>query len=236
MTLKCLIVDDELMARKALERLCEKRTELNIVAACDSAEIALEILANQEIDLLFLDVEMSGLSGLQLLDNLPYLPVVIMTTSKTEYAFEAFQYQVSDYLKKPITLPRFMQAIDKILEKYLAENPQNTRSNNTNDINDIFVKEDGRHIRLAYNDILYIENVGDYVKIRTEKNSHVVYATMKTFEEKLPNYLFFRVHRSFIVHLGKIVDIEESNLVVADKVIPISRANKSDLMDKLNML
>ena len=100
MTLKCLIVDDELMARKALERLCDKRNELEVTAICEDAEEALNILKSQEIDLLFLDVELPGLNGLQLLDQLPYMPVVIMTTSKTEYAFDAFQYQVNDYLKK----------------------------------------------------------------------------------------------------------------------------------------
>jgi DNA-binding LytR/AlgR family response regulator len=102
--------------------------------------------------------------------------------------------------------------------------------------NDIFIKEDGRYIRLVYDDILYIENVGDYAKVRTSKNSHVVYATMKILEDKLPQVKFFRVHRSFIVNLSKIVDIEDSNLVIADKVIPISRANKSDLMQRLNLL
>jgi DNA-binding LytR/AlgR family response regulator len=231
MTLKCLIIDDELMARKALERLCEKRSELEIISICENAEKALIILNNQAIDLIFLDVEMSGISGLQLLDSLSYLPIVIMTTSKTDYAFDAFQYQVSDYLKKPITQPRFMQAIDKVLEKNNISN-QPVRA----DTDDIFIKEDGRYIRLAYDDILYIENLGDYAKIRASKNSHVVFTTMKTLEEKLPHATFFRVHRSFIVNLSKIVDIEDSNLVIADKVIPISRANKSDLMQRLNLL
>jgi DNA-binding LytR/AlgR family response regulator len=231
MALKCLIIDDELMARKALERLCEKRSELEIISICESAEEALTILNNQAIDLIFLDVEMSGISGLQLLDSLSYLPIVIMTTSKTDYAFDAFQYQVSDYLKKPITQPRFMQAIDKALEKHNASN-QPLRA----DTNDIFIKEDGRYIRLAYDEILYVENLGDYAKVRTSKNNHVVYTTMKTLEDKLPQAKFFRVHRSFIVNLSKIVDIEDSNLVIADKVIPISRANKSDLMQRLNLL
>ncbi len=231
MKLTCLIIDDELMARKALERLCEKRPELQIVAICENAEDALVILNNQEIDMIFLDVEMSGLTGLQLLDNLSYLPSIIMTSSKTEYAFDAFQYQVSDYLKKPITLPRFTQAVDKIVEKHQAilNTPQSIA-------NDIFIKEDGRYIRLDYGDILYIENVGDYVSVRTPKNTHIIYTTMKTLEEKLPANLFFRVHRSYIVNLSKIVDIEDSNLVIANKVIPISRANKAELMQHINLL
>ncbi|MFN8345308.1 MAG: LytTR family DNA-binding domain-containing protein [Spirosomataceae bacterium] len=234
MTLTCVIVDDELMARKALERLCEKRNELEVAAVCADAEEALQILQSREIDLLFLDIELPGLNGLQLLDRLPYMPVVIMTTSKTEYAYDAFQYQVHDYLKKPITLPRFMQTIDKVVEHL------NTASKFVvtpkNESNDIFVKEEGRYIRLAYQDILYIENVGDYAKIKTHQGSHVIYTTMKTLEEKLPTSIFFRVHRSFIINLSKIVDIEESNLVVDDKVIPISRANKPELMERINLL
>jgi DNA-binding LytR/AlgR family response regulator len=232
MTLKCVIVDDELMARKALERLCEKREELEVVALCEDAEAALKVLQSQEIDLLFLDVELPGLNGLQLLDQLPYMPVVIMTTSKTEYAFDAFQYQVNDYLKKPITMPRFMQAIDKVIENQKKK----TTTAPKIESNDIFVKEEGRYIRLAYQDILYIENVGDYAKIRTHNSSHVIYTTMKTLEEKLPATIFFRVHRSFIINLSKIVDIEESNLVIGDKVIPISRANKPELMERINLL
>jgi DNA-binding LytR/AlgR family response regulator len=232
MTLKCVIVDDELMARKALERLCEKRAELEVIASCEDAEEALKMLQSQDIDLLFLDVELPGLNGLQLLDQLPYMPIVIMTTSKTEYAFDAFQYQVSDYLKKPITMPRFTQAVDKVLEKYKSKGPTSPKIES----NDIFVKEEGRYIRLAYQDILYIENVGDYAKIRTQNSSHVIYTTMKTLEEKLPTAIFFRVHRSFIINLSKIVDIEESNLVIGDKVIPISRANKPELMERINLL
>lgn len=235
MTLKCLIVDDELMARKALERLCDKRNELEVAAICEDAEEALKVLKSQEIDLLFLDVELPGLNGLQLLDQLPYMPIVIMTTSKTEYAFDAFQYQVNDYLKKPITLPRFMQAIDKILEQRSSVTAKTDTSTKI-ESNDIFVKEEGRYIRLAYQDILYIENVGDYAKIRTNRGSHVIYTTMKTLEEKLPASIFFRVHRSFIINLSKIVDIEESNLVIEEKVIPISRANKPELMERINLL
>lgn len=230
-TLNCLIVDDELMARKSLERLCAKRSELTLVAVCENGTDALEMLQNTAIDLLFLDIEMPGLTGLQLLDQLAYLPMVVVTTSKTDYAFDAFQYQAVDYLKKPIAMPRFMQAVDRVLEKV-----QTTPVQPTATPDDIFVKADGRYIRLAFNDLLYIENLGDYVKIRTTTHHHVVHTTMKQLEEKLPTQCFFRVHRSFIINLSKIVDIEDTNLVIMDKVIPISRANKPELMEKLNLL
>ncbi|OZI09475.1 DNA-binding response regulator [Siphonobacter sp. BAB-5385] len=234
MKLKCVIVDDELMARLSLERLCEKREELEIIGIFDQSTEGLNFLREKIVDVLFLDVEMPGLSGLELLDQLSYMPSVILTTSKTEYAFDAFQYQVTDYLKKPISLPRFMQAVDKVIDKKSAVKapvvPKNT------DPNEIYVKTEGRYIRIEYDNILYVENVGDYVKIRTNQGSHIVYATMKNLEEKLNPKFFFRVHRSFIINLSKIVDIEESNLVIADKVIPISRANKPELLEKLNIL
>lgn len=229
MKLKCIIVEDEIMARKSLQRLCEQHESLLLIAAFENAEDALAFLATEEVDLIWLDVEMPGLSGFGLLENLTSMPQVIMTTTKTEYAFNAYQYQVTDYLQKPITLPRFKVAVEKVLElnsRKTAVSPERQ---------EIYVKIEGRYIRLPYAEITFVENVGDYVKIFTTKNSYVVHTTMKYLEEKLGSQ-FLRVHRSFIVHLDKIVDIEENNLVIGNKVIPISRANKSELMARLNML
>ena len=229
MKLKCIIVEDEIMARKSLQRLCEQHDSLQLIAAFENAEDALAFLATEEVDLIWLDVEMPGLSGFGLLENLTSMPQVIMTTTKTEYAFDAYQYQVTDYLQKPITLPRFKVAVEKVLElnsRKTAVSPERQ---------EIYVKIEGRYIRLPYAEITFVENVGDYVKIFTTKNSYVVHTTMKYLEEKLGSQ-FLRVHRSFIVHLDKIVDIEENNLVIGNKVIPISRANKAELMTRLNML
>jgi DNA-binding LytR/AlgR family response regulator len=230
MKINCLIVDDEPLARQALERLCSKRPELHINQVCTNARDALTYLEGQTVDLLFLDVEMPELSGLQLLDLLPSTPLVILTTSKTDYAFDAFQYQVSDYLKKPISMPRFNQAVDKIMDtlKLAPALPK--------EAHEIYVRTDGRFVRLAFEDILYMENTGDYVKIRMKNHTHIVHTTMKNLEEKLDPRQFLRVHRTFIVNLAQIIDIEENTLVIADKVIPISRANKAELMNRLNIL
>ncbi len=229
MKLKCIIVDDELMARKALQKLCEQHQSIELVATCVNAQEALAILEQQEIELIWLDVEMPGLTGFDLLEKITSMPFVVLTTSKTEYAFDAFQYQVVDYIKKPITVPRFNLAVEKVLE--LSQKKENAQAQH----NEIYIKHDGRYIRLPYSDIQYVENVGDYVKIFTSKHSYVIHSTMKSLEEKLGKK-FLRVHRSYIVHLEKIVDIEENNLVIANKVIPISRANKSELLNRLNML
>ncbi|HEV7351134.1 LytTR family DNA-binding domain-containing protein [Telluribacter sp.] len=230
MKINCLIVDDESMARQSLERLCTKRPELTVMHVCTNGNEALQIVESRTVDLMFLDVEMPGLTGLELLDLLPYSMPVVLTTSKTEYAFAAFQYQVIDYLKKPITLPRFNQAVDKVVDtiKAAPATPPPT--------NDIYVRTDGRFVRLAFDDILYVENTGDYVKIRMNSHTHVVHTTMKNLEEKLDPRRFLRVHRTFIVNLSRIIDIEENTLVIADKVIPISRANKAELMNRINIL
>lgn len=236
MKLKCLIVDDILMARKSLQQLCAKRTELEVVEVCENAEEGLKVLNEQEIDILFLDVEMPGMTGLELLNEIPYQPTVILTTSKTEYAYDAYQYDVFDYLKKPITFPRFSQTIDKILLKYQPNDDVLGNEGGTEHTNDIYVKVEGRHVRLLYEDILFIENVGDYVKISTTKENLIVYATMKNLAEKLSKNTFLRVHRSYIVNLKKIIDIEENSIAIGSTVIPISRANKQELMNRLNVL
>ncbi|UFH54451.1 LytTR family DNA-binding domain-containing protein [Spirosoma sp. KNUC1025] len=232
MQLKCIVVDDDIMSRKSLQRLCEQHESLDLVAVCEDATQALELLSKEDVDLIWLDVEMPVLSGFDLLERLPTTPQVILTTTKTEYAFDAFQYQVTDYLKKPITQIRFKMAVEKALE--LEARSKSVRAQ-PGDQKAIYVKAEGRYIRVPYDSILYIENMGDYVKIVTTNQTFVAYTTMKSLEEKLGSQ-FLRVHRSYIIHLEKIVDIEESNLVVSTKVIPISRANKAELMNRLNLL
>ncbi|GAB2519052.1 LytR/AlgR family response regulator transcription factor [Spirosoma aerophilum] len=230
MSLNCIIVEDEPMSRKSLQRLCEQHGSLEVLGVFDNATSALDFLAEQEVDLIWLDIEMPGLSGFDLLEQLPSIPYVILTTSKIEYAFEAFQYNVTDYLKKPISMPRFKIAVEKVLDlnARAKANPSDSRK-------EIYIKTDGRYIRLPFDTISYIENTGDYVKIFTNTQTYVVYTTMKYLEEKL-GFQFLRVHRSYIVHLDKIVDIEDNTLVINNKVIPISRANKSELMNRLNLL
>jgi two-component system LytT family response regulator len=230
MVLTCIIVEDELMSRKSLQRLCEQHGSLEVLGAFDIATTALDFLAEQTVDLIWLDIELPGLTGFEMLEKLPSIPFVVLTTSKTEYAFDAFQYQVTDYLKKPITLPRFNIAVEKVLELNSRAKPNSAIGRQ-----EIYIKSEGRYIRLPFDTISYIENTGDYVKIFTPTQTHIVYTTMKYLEEKLGSQ-FLRVHRSFIVHLDKIVDIEENTLVISNKVIPISRANKSELMNRLNLL
>ena len=230
MILNCMIVDDELMARKSLERLCGKHDSLKVVKICENGKEALEVLRETEIDLLFLDVEMPELSGLELLDQSVLIPHVILTTSKTEYAYEAFQYQVVDYLKKPFNYIRFEKAVEKVITLYKKEEDYRA------DSKDIYVREDGRYVRIPFEDILYFENAGDYVSIKTTTGNHIIHGTMKGIDRRLNHPQFVKVHRSFIVNMDKIKDIEDTTLVIDKKVIPISRAHRQGLISRLNLL
>lgn len=227
--MKYAIVDDEEMSRKLLQAMCDKIPGLIPAGVGTNAIEGMNILQQNEVDLLFLDVEMPDLTGIQLLRSLPIIPQVILTTSKVEYALEAFECKVTDYLHKPISFPRFIQAVERARENYSSEGQR--------DRNDIYVKVDGRYIRISLENILYIESYGDYVIIHTEKRDRfIVHSTLKAIEEKLTNTSFLKVHRSFIVNLQKVVDIEETNLVIRDKVIPVSRAQRPVLMNLIKVL
>jgi DNA-binding LytR/AlgR family response regulator len=250
------------MARRSLEIFCARIPFLKVVTICVNATEAVEAIGLHQPDLLFLDVEMPGQTGLEMLDTLATLPQVIMTTSKTEYAFAAFNYQVTDYLKKPIAFPRFKAAVEKAVALHNCLNtPLKTdvspvpelKSPSTDstysggvdsalpntantDSNTFFFRTEGRYVRLFANDILYFEYIGDYVKVCTKTGNITIYSTMKALDEKLHYPNFVKVHRSYIVNITKIVDIEENSLVIERKVIPISRAHKAGLMAKLTVI
>jgi two-component system response regulator LytT len=223
--MNCLIVDDNPMAQKALEILCNK-LELNIVSTLNSGEDAIKYLESNPVDLLFLDIEMGGISGVELLDQLSFPPMVIFTTSKKEYAYKAFEHNAIDYLIKPVD----MQALKKAVNK--AQVLQDQKSSESN----IFIRSDGKLIRLVKDDIQYIENVGNYVKLYVEGKSYMVYSTLKYVTDKLKSDKFIKVHRSFVVNLDKIRDIEDRSIVIGDQVIPVSKSNLSLLMSRLNLL
>ena len=238
--LNCIIIDDDLMSQKQLLHLCEKTPELRVVAVCDNVSNALEAIDTHKPDLAFLDIEMPESTGLDLLDRLAVRPQVIFTTAKRDYAFDAFKYDVTDYLQKPIRLPRFREAVQKVMERHdakLSRHPQTgLQTTPTLSTDAVFIRVDGKLVRLNINDILYFENIGDYVQVKTTQKVFTIHTTMKALDERLPHPAFLRVHRSYIINVGKIVDIEENTLVIDKKVIPISRANKSALMSRLFLL
>lgn len=230
--LKVMIIDDELMARKSLEHLCEKVGSIEIVGLCESAEEALVLLDTVEVDLLFLDIEMPQLSGIEMIEKLSYLPLIIFTTSNKQYAYEAYEYDVTDFLKKPINLPRFIKSLEKAEARIKALNEITKGSEAT----EIYVKVDGRLVRIPFTSIHYFENVGDYVSIVSDLGNHIIHATMKGIDAKLNNPRLIKIHRSYIINLDRVVDIEDNTVVIGKKVIPISRAHKTILLQRLNIL
>jgi two-component system LytT family response regulator len=237
MILRSIILEDDKLARIALERLCLNHKYLKNMASFEKASDALLFLEENEIDLIWLDVEMDEMNGFDFLNKLAILPAVIMTTASTEYAYEAFQYSIVDYIHKPITKPRLNMAIAKVLEKMNSSEEvlASTSIDSTKESNNIYIKIDRKFVRLKKADISYIENFGDYVKIFTESKTFVVLTQLKILEKKLgPS--FFRVHRSYIINLNKILDVDENNLVINNKVIPISRRQKSEFLRLLNIL
>jgi DNA-binding LytR/AlgR family response regulator len=224
-----LIVDDEPIARNFLERYCEKTGNINVVGSFPDSETAYEYLRQHEVDMLFLDVEMPGDSGFQLLDKLTVMPKVILTTSKTDYAYDAFQYKVTDYLKKPFTYIRFQEAVGKAGETFSVTKNEAPKKE------DVFIKSNGKFIRLNYDDILYIESVGDYVKYCTTEKKYITHSTLKAVEEKMDKGHFMKVHRSYIVNLRKINNIEDCTLYIGDSLIPISKLLKTEVMGRINV-
>lgn len=235
MELKVIIVDDEPMSRNFLEKYCQKAGDLQVAGMFEDAASALAYLNNNVIDILFLDVEMPNLSGFELLDQLQYMPKVILTTSKTDYAFNAFQYGVADYLKKPTPYNRFLEAITKLKES-LNKAPEASAKITEPCAEEIFIKSDGKLTRLNFQDILYIESLGDYVKYFTESKNYLTLCTLKSVEEKMCNTNFMKVHRSYIVNLQKIKNIQDNALVIDDKMIPISKSFRSEVMSRINVV
>ncbi|KAA3631198.1 MAG: DNA-binding response regulator [Bacteroidetes bacterium] len=227
--MKCLIVDDDKLSRVSLERLCQKMDNLTVVGTCANGLEALEFLSANKIDLLFLDVEMPELTGVELLQSTSQLPLIIFISSKKEYAVEAFEYKelVVDYIPKPATMPRLLKALERVKQKL-----NSNESTQTKDY--IFVRSDGRFVRIKLDDLLYVENVGDYVLFKTHEEKHLVHGTLKNIAEKLQHPNFLKVHRSFIVNLSKIVDIQDNSVLIDKKIIPVSRAHRNALIDKID--
>ena len=231
--MNCLIVDDNKLARTAMKQLASHVEYLHVAGECNSAMEAYNLLQKEKIDLLLLDIEMPGMSGLELTRNLgKKRPVIIFTTVKKEYAVEAFELNVADYLIKPVQPARFIQAIDKAREI----TDSNQRELQVSDTEFVFIRDTGILKRIRTEDILFLEAMGDYVKLNTPQKFHAIHTTLKALEEKLPTGKFMRVHRSYIVALDKIESIEDGTILIGKNAIPIADAYRTALNNKLNLL
>jgi DNA-binding LytR/AlgR family response regulator len=232
-TINTLIIDDNKLARMAMAQLAMQVKELNIVAECATAMEAYQVLQEQKIQLLLLDIEMPEMSGIDLTKLLgDQGPVIVFTTGNKNYAAEAFELNVADYLVKPVTPARFLQAIEKVKE-ILNSNREQLQ---VNENEFVFVRDSSVLRRIAINDILYLEAMGDYVKLFTAQKFYAIHTTLKNVEEKLPSSKFLRVHRSYIVALGKIDSIVEGVIKMDKAAIPVADAYRSALNKRLNLL
>jgi DNA-binding LytR/AlgR family response regulator len=227
--MNCIALDDEPLALDIIEAYVKKHPELNLIARCNNADEASKVLNSQHIDLMFLDIQMPGVTGLNFVRSLKNKPLFMFTTAYSEYAIDGFELDAIDYLLKPIAYDRFEKAIEKAKEYYTIKNNSGlTESDLENDF--IFVKANQQLIKLAYGEILYVEAFADYVKIFLNDRTIVTLQTMKKMEAKLPSDIFSRVHRSFIVNRKAVQSFSTSVCEVNGEKIPVGKNYKNDFI------
>ena len=231
MNIKCLIVDDEELAIKVLEKYIATFPTLDLAGTCDNAMEAIAFLHNHEVDILFLDINMPELSGLDMLKTLSNPPKVILTTAYSEYALESYEYGVVDYLLKPIKLERFIKAVNKVVEMIQVKSTNTQEEKTVNKT--LFVKEDNTSYQVNYNDILYVEAYGNYLKIHTANKTYVTRETMQNIENELTGSFFIRVHKSFIGNVYLIDEITGNVIYLSGNEIPIGSSYKNELLKHL---
>jgi DNA-binding LytR/AlgR family response regulator len=220
------------MARMAMKQLVSQVKDLKLISECADAMEAYNTINKEDVDLILLDIEMPGMTGLELIRNLGNKgPLIIFTTAKTDYAVEAFELNVVDYLVKPVT-PRFLQAIERAADALDSDK----ETVNVSEQEFVFVKDNGVLKRINVDDILFLEAMGDYVKVHTGQKFHVLHSTLKSIEEKLPSSKFIRVHRSYIVSLNKIDFIQEGVISIGKATVPVADTYRAPLNKRLNLL
>ncbi len=238
--IKAIIVDDEPLALDVLETYIGQTPEISLVQRCSNALEANEALSKQEIDLMFLDIQMPQLTGIDFLKTLSNPPLVIFTTAFANYAIEGFELNAIDYLLKPISLERFIKAVNKAKDQLeLQRKDTGTPPASEDDADFIFVKADKKLVKLHYDDILYIEGLKDYVIIRRKDGSRIVtLQTMKSLEDKLPDQYFQRIHRSYIVQINHINALMGNMVEVIEKGqpkhLPVGKNYRDELLKLVN--
>ncbi len=223
----CIIIDDEPLAVKLLESYVAKIEDLELVGTFNNPLEALKLLRESSVDVLFLDIQMPEITGVEFKKIINPEVKVIFTTAYSEYALESYDLNAVDYLLKPITFQRFLQAVEKIKEKSTTVQIENTP-------NYIFVKTEYRHQKLGLSDILYLKGLSDYVAIQTKENKVLTLQNMKDFEQILPKSKFIRVHKSYIVSLEHIEFIERNRIVIEGEYIPIGATYKDAFWNAIN--
>ncbi len=224
--LKCLVVDDEDVAIDGIVNYMAGGGYLELTGRCPSAVEAMNALREQEINLMFLDINMPHLSGLEMLESLAKPPLVILTTAYSEYALDAFRLHVVDYLLKPYTFARFVQATDRALERYRSQ--LSTGSDNAG--REMYIRQGDSFVRIVLDEIVLVEAMQNYLKLHLVDKTFVIHQTMASLEEILPAERFYRVHNSYLVNVSRIESISGGRLSVAGREIPLSKHRKEDFM------
>ena len=229
--IKAAILDDDALSRKIIENLIEKNEGIELIAQFENPIEASEKLPELDCDLLFLDMEMPEMNGIEFIASATNIPQVIVVSSKKEYAADTYNYDISDYLVKPVDPNRFKQALDKVIN--ITEAVKKKKEDGQDHL---FIKKNKGYSRLNFEDIEYLEALADYVQINTNSERFTVLSTMKSISSRLPSDQFLRVHRSYIVALNKIERLDDNMIVLNGKTIPVSRSYRDDLMSRLNLL
>lgn len=236
MKTRCLIVDDEPFARKLIRGHVEKLENFEIVAECGDAMKALNVLREKQVDLMFMDIQMPQISGIEFMKTLKNPPKVIITTAYCEYALEGFELDVVDYLLKPITFERFLKSVNKFYQ--LNQDDVMVVSGAVSDLMPdeafLYVKENKKVVKIYLSEIKYIEGLSEYIQIFTDKRKIITKTSMSQMEEKLPSEKFLRIHKSFIVSMNKIEAFTANTVEIQGKELPIGRSFKNGVLSALN--
>lgn len=232
--MECIIIDDDKLSRRIIEEYIIKTESLSLVGSFSTAVEAINFIRQHEnVDLIFLDIEMPEMSGIDFLDTLQNLPQIIIISAKGKYALNAFEYDVTDYLLKPVIYARFFKAVDKAMNRI-------KRNNFTTGKDELFIKKNSSLVKLKYSEILWIEALENYIIFNTYADKFTIHFTMKGVEQKLPTEKFVRIHRSFIVNTDAILEIDDNSVIIkteeGNKAIPIGKSYRDKLMNDLNLI
>jgi DNA-binding LytR/AlgR family response regulator len=232
--MKCIVIDDDEITCRVLEDYVERTSFLELAGTFSNAVDAINFInSGGNIHLIFLDIEMPEMTGIEFLNTITQKPQIVIVSSREEYALEAFEYSVTDYLLKPVTYARFFKAANKALENF-----DKAQSLNAND--EIFIKKGNSLVKIKYSDILWVEALENYVVINSLTDKYTIHFTMKAIENQLPATFFKRVHRSFIVNIKAISSIEDNSVVIktseVKKFIPIGKSYRDQLLNDINLM
>ncbi|MDA7549911.1 LytTR family DNA-binding domain-containing protein [Flavobacteriaceae bacterium] len=236
--MNCIIIDDEATSRTIIGELCSSYKNLNVVEVFSNAIEAIKYLNQNKTDLIFLDIHMPDFNGFDFIRTLKDPPYIILTTADAEFAIQAFEYDcIADYIVKPIKPERFKKSIQKVegkLNEKVTATVTDKEKQQTGD--DFYVNINKRLIKIDIQSIYLVEAKGDYIYLKTDNKNYTVHSTLKKIEEKLPDHMFLKIHRSYIININKIIDIEDNSVLIEKDVVPVSRSNRPELMKRLNLL